>query len=140
MSNWHKYAVSDIALDFGTDVKNGKSNVRRDRKRRGDNTVFLLPTVDSKSEIKKLVSDASVILSPKERDQLLTCSHPLQTEVYNTSGTDARAFPVLGNTMPVLALLLATRGNHSPIESIHKKDLEDWAPTLAEVATHLLAR
>ena len=62
MSNWHKYAVSDIALDFGTDVKNGKSNVRRDRKRRGDNTVFLLPTVDSKSEIKKLVSDASVIL------------------------------------------------------------------------------
>lgn len=86
------------------------------------------------------LSDASVILSPKARDQLLTCSHPLQTEVYNTSGTDARAFPVLGNTMPVLALLLATRGNHSPIESIHKKDLEDWAPTLAEVATHLLAR
>jgi endoglucanase len=86
------------------------------------------------------LSDASVILSPKERDCLLTCKHPLQTEVYNTSGTDARAFPVLGNTMPVIALLLATRGNHSPLEMIHKKDLETWAPTLAEVVEKLLAR
>lgn len=62
MSNWHKYDVSDVAIEFGTDIKNGKTNIKRDRKRRGDNAVFLLPAVDSKSEIKKLTSDASVIL------------------------------------------------------------------------------
>ena len=34
MRLWHKYDVADIALEFGTDIKNGKNNVKRDRKRR----------------------------------------------------------------------------------------------------------
>lgn len=84
------------------------------------------------------LSDASVILSPMERDQLLASGLSLQTEVYNTSGTDARAFPVMGNTLPVVALLLATRGNHSSLESISKRDLEVWPKVLGEIATLLL--
>ncbi len=60
MSQWYKYDVADVALEFATDIKNGKTNLKHEKKRRGDNTVFLLPTVDSKSTLKKLTSDASV--------------------------------------------------------------------------------
>ena len=47
MNSWHKYDVAEVALEFGTDINNGKINVKSDRKRRGDNNIFLLPSVDS---------------------------------------------------------------------------------------------
>ena len=48
---------------------------------------------------------------------------PLQQEYYNYSGTDSRAFPKQANERPVLALLLATKGNHSPNETAFEKDI-----------------
>jgi putative aminopeptidase FrvX len=78
------------------------------------------------------LSDASVLLAPARRDQLCALfaagGAPLQTEVYNFSGTDARAFPAQGLACPVLPLLLATTGNHSPRETA---DLRDAASLLA---------
>ena len=47
---------------------------------------------------------------------------PLQTEVYNYSGTDSRAFPHAGLSCPVYALLLPTTGNHSPCEEGNLND------------------
>lgn len=85
------------------------------------------------------LSDASVILSPAMRDNLLTAGVPLQTEVYNTSGTDAKAFPTQGLPVPVCAVLLATAGNHSPVESIALSDLEAWPRAVAAVAKTLTA-
>ncbi len=72
------------------------------------------------------LSDASVILSPATRDSFLSMFQsarlPLQTEVYNYSGTDSRAFPHAGLTCPVYALLLPTTGNHSPCEEGNLND------------------
>ena len=62
MNNWHKSNIDEVALAFGTDVVNGKTNVKKDRKRRGDNNIFLLPSVDSRSVLKKLTSDASLAM------------------------------------------------------------------------------
>jgi len=74
------------------------------------------------------LSDASVILSCATRDKVREIFRnvgiPLQTEVYNYSGTDAKAFPLAGLKCPVLALLIATLGNHSPIESASVDDVE----------------
>ncbi len=86
------------------------------------------------------LSDNSVLLSPEERDQCCALEVPLQTEVYNYSGTDARAFPVLGRMMPVIPLLLATRGNHSPIESIHCDDLAHWDEAIIAITEILFKR
>lgn len=81
------------------------------------------------------LSDASVLLSPARRDRVQSCLDaagvPLQTEVYNFSGTDARAFPQQGLSCLVLPLLLATTGNHSPRETA---DLRDAAALLAAIA------
>lgn len=75
------------------------------------------------------LSDASVIISPAERDRWLTVFNsagvPLQTEVYNYSGTDSRAFPHAGLPAPVYALLAPTRGNHTPMEEGSLKDLDN---------------
>lgn len=80
------------------------------------------------------LSDASVLLGDAPRDRFLTfCkkhSLPIQTEVYNYSGTDARAFPHQGLACPVYPLLLPTRGNHSPSETAHLDDLAAWLETL----------
>lgn len=83
------------------------------------------------------LSDAACILSPTLRDRLLACGVPLQTEVYNFSGTDARAFPQSGGVMPVIPLLLPTRGNHSPRETCAVADLEAWPTAVAAVARTL---
>ena len=48
---------------------------------------------------------------------------PLAFEAYNYSGTDAAAFPKAGVVSPALALLLPTRGNHSPQETASLVDL-----------------
>jgi putative aminopeptidase FrvX len=84
------------------------------------------------------LSDASVLLSPARRDRvkkvLATAGVALQTEVYNYSGTDARAFPQQGLASPVLALLLATTGNHSPRETADLRDAEHLVAALEILA------
>ena len=84
------------------------------------------------------LSDASILLSPSRRDQvraLLAAAHvPLQTEVYNFSGTDARAFPHQGLACPVLPLLLATTGNHSPRETTDLRDAKALLNAIACLA------
>jgi len=76
------------------------------------------------------LSDASILLSLATRDHILQIMRaagvPVQFEAYNYSGTDVRAFPMQGKTTPVLALLIPTRGNHSPCETAHRADLQHW--------------
>ena len=76
------------------------------------------------------LSDKSILLSSAHRDHIIEIMDhagiPLQFEAYNYSGTDARAFPMQGSTAPVIALLLPTRGNHSPCEIAALRDLEKW--------------
>ena len=80
------------------------------------------------------LSDASVLLSPTLRDRLLQAPVPLQTEVYNYSGTDARAFPAQGIPTPAIPVLIPTEGNHSPCEILHPADLAAWPAALEAVA------
>jgi putative aminopeptidase FrvX len=86
------------------------------------------------------LSDASVLLSPKVRDRILSAPVPLQTEVYNYSGTDARAFPAQGIPTPAVPVLIPTEGNHSPRETLHPADLEAWPAALEAVAQAVLSR
>jgi len=85
------------------------------------------------------LSDVSVLLSPARRNQLQTrfasWKIPLQMEVYNFSGTDARAFPHQGLTCPVLSLLVATTGNHTPTEEADLRDAEQLAAAIRCLAT-----
>ena len=80
------------------------------------------------------LSDRSVLISPARREALAgaftRAAIPLQTEVYNFSGTDARAFPLQGVFTPVLPLLIATTGNHTPRETA---DLRDAATLLRAI-------
>lgn len=84
------------------------------------------------------LSDASVLLSRATRDRVrgifADAKIPLQTEVYNYSGTDARAFPHQGLVAPVLPLLLPTRGNHSPRETADLRDADRLLDGLAVLA------
>jgi len=86
------------------------------------------------------LSDASVILSPAIRDRvrefLQAEGVPLQTEVYNVSGTDSRAFPHQGLPCPVLPLLVATTGNHTPAESGSLADVAGLAQAIRVLAAH----
>lgn len=75
------------------------------------------------------LSDASVVLSPALRDRLLAAAR-IQLEVYNFSGTDAKAFPQQGLPAPVLPVLLPTGGNHSPLETVHVDDFAQWKPVI----------
>lgn len=84
------------------------------------------------------LSDASVLLSPAVRDRVLElmarAGVPVQTEVYNFSGTDARAFPQQGLTCPVLPVLAPTRGNHAPRETADWRDVAGWLLAVRAVA------
>lgn len=84
------------------------------------------------------LSDASVLLSTQVRDRLLKAETPLQTEVYNYSGTDARAFPAQGIPTPAIPVLIPTEGNHSPCEILHPADLSVWPAALEAVANAIL--
>ncbi len=74
------------------------------------------------------LSDASVLLSIKQREALLDMFYDfgveVQTEVYNYSGTDSKAFPMLGLPAMVVALLLPTEGNHTPHEKCNVDDFQ----------------
>lgn len=85
------------------------------------------------------LSDASVLLSTAIRDRILTANVPLQTEVYNYSGTDARAFPAQGIPTPAVPVLIPTEGNHSPREILHPADLKAWPAALEAVARAILS-
>ncbi|MDD4098557.1 MAG: hypothetical protein PHC30_07285 [Lentisphaeria bacterium] len=80
------------------------------------------------------LSDASVLVGRQTWKSLEGLSRrwslPLQTEVYNVSGTDSRAFPAQGSLAPVLPLLVATEGNHSPLETACLSDIEALAEWL----------
>lgn len=80
------------------------------------------------------VSDKSTVLSPAVvagiAEYFATKNIPLQTEIYNYSGTDARAFPIAGVFVPVVAILVATTGNHSPCETATVKDVEQYGKML----------
>jgi putative aminopeptidase FrvX len=84
------------------------------------------------------LSDTSVLLSPATRDRVCSlmaeAGLPLQTEVYNFSGTDARAFPQQGLPCAVLPLLLPTRGNHEPLETADARDIEAWPKAIRAIA------
>ncbi len=62
MVEWHKAEVSDISLEFGTDINSGRTNINSKRKRKSNNDVFLIPSVDSSNIVRKIASDASLIL------------------------------------------------------------------------------
>ena len=74
------------------------------------------------------VTDKSVLLGQKTVESIKRhCAAwdiPLQTEIYNFSGTDARAFPSQGVTAPVLPILIPTTGNHTPLETAAMQDIE----------------
>ena len=84
------------------------------------------------------LSDASVLVSPGERDRVLErmaqAGVPLQTEAYNFSGTDARAFPQQGLTCPVYPVLVPTRGNHAPRETADLRDGDAWLAAVRVIA------
>ena len=75
------------------------------------------------------VSDKSVILSPSERNNISDIfrksSIPIQFEVYNYSGTDAKSFPMAGLDANVIALLVPTKNNHSPNEICSSYDIKN---------------
>lgn len=83
------------------------------------------------------LSDASVLVGRPVWNVLERLSQawelPLQTEIYNSSGTDARAFPAQGSLAPVLPLLIASEGNHSPQETAAISDLETLAAWLTQL-------
>ena len=85
------------------------------------------------------VSDKSVLLSQKTVESLKRhCAAwgvPLQTEIYNFSGTDARAFPSQGITAPALPILIPTTGNHTPLETATLQDIEALNTLLFKLCT-----
>lgn len=89
------------------------------------------------------LSDASVILPPSERDcmtdRFAAAGVRVQTEVYNYSGTDSRAFPHAGLAADVYALLLPTRGNHTPREEGDLGDAMELIGALRLLATRGLS-
>jgi endoglucanase len=74
------------------------------------------------------VTDKSVLLGQKTvvsiKQHCAEWNIPLQTEIYNFSGTDARAFPSQGVTAPILPILVPTTGNHTPLETAALQDIE----------------
>lgn len=62
------------------------------------------------------------------------CKIPLQLEVYNYAGTDARPLAPRGaNGCITLPLLIATRFNHAPVEILDPRDLKHAAELAAEL-------
>jgi len=102
---------------------------------RPDAVVVLDTTYENKEQGVELgkgpvltLSDKSVLLPLAVRDGLMDAFHgaglPLQTEVYNFSGTDAKAFPFAGLPGVVAPLLVPSKGNHSPRETVDVRDVE----------------
>ncbi|MFW9777445.1 MAG: M42 family metallopeptidase [Candidatus Heimdallarchaeota archaeon] len=75
------------------------------------------------------LSDKSSLVPPHVRDYLLTLGKDsginLQTEVWNIGGTDAGPVRTVGEGVPTLSILCATRNNHTPSEIGCIKDCFD---------------
>lgn len=73
------------------------------------------------------LTDKSVIVATKQWEALKTLCEswnlPIQMEIYNFSGTDAKAFPQIGHFCTVLPILVPTTGNHSPCEKAQLADV-----------------
>lgn len=84
------------------------------------------------------LTDASVLIGhtiEKTLDKL--CAEwniPLQKEIYNYSGTDAKAFAQAGTCAVVLPLLIASQGNHSPLETVSLNDVRSLRELLFRFA------
>lgn len=85
------------------------------------------------------VTDKSTLQSPelcRALEEL--CSSwdiMLQEEIYNYSGTDAKAFPQAGASQPVLAVLVPSDGNHTPLETVNLQDLRMLEALLLKFCT-----
>ena len=62
MSEYHQLDIGEVALEFGTDLNVGRVNVDSNRKRMGANQILHAPIVDAKLIIRRISSDASLIL------------------------------------------------------------------------------
>lgn len=62
MLEWHKSEIADISLEFGTDVNSGRINMNSKRKRKPNNDIFRISSVDSAKIVRSIASDASLIL------------------------------------------------------------------------------
>jgi hypothetical protein len=62
MNNWHARSISELVLESGTDVDLGRPLQGTDHKRKKNNKIFRLPSTDPLSIVKKMASDASLIL------------------------------------------------------------------------------
>jgi endoglucanase len=75
------------------------------------------------------LSDKSSLVPPHVRDYLLTIGKEtgikIQTEVWNIGGTDAGPVRTIGEGVPTLPILTATRNNHTPSEIGCIKDCFD---------------
>lgn len=84
------------------------------------------------------LTDKSVLMSRELRGSINALAKkadiPLQEEVYNYSGTDAKSFPQTGSPAIIVPLLIATDGNHSPTETASVKDLDNLLKLLESVA------
>ena len=62
MLEWHSADISEISLEFGTDINVGRINLDSKRKRKSNNNIFRVAAVDSGNIIRKIASDASLML------------------------------------------------------------------------------
>lgn len=62
MARWHEYEIADVAMEFGTDLRNGRTVAPDEKRHRGSNNIFLLPSADAGNVMKRLLSDASFML------------------------------------------------------------------------------
>ena len=62
MFEWHESEISEVSLEFGTDVKVGRTNIDSKRKRNSDNRIHNIVTADARKIVRKIASDASLLL------------------------------------------------------------------------------
>ncbi len=62
MSEYQSADIAEVSLEFGTDLKVGRINMDPDRKRASANIILRVPSVDSKLIIRRVASDASLVL------------------------------------------------------------------------------
>lgn len=85
------------------------------------------------------LSDNSVVVGMRTRDAMLAyfreAGVKLQTEVYNYCGTDSGSFPRQGLKAPVAAILIPSRGNHSPHEYVDICDITETVKAVQLLAS-----
>lgn len=86
------------------------------------------------------LSDRSVLLSPRIRDQVKSIAEeediPVQFEVYNYAGTDAAGFKEAGEGCITICPLIPTLNNHSPHEIMHMEDVKNCIRLVTAIVRH----